>query len=193
MEHKFNSANIDLDLKLLREFCEQEGEEVCYLKGERMESEGEPAHWFGFVTEGCFKYTARDTDNGKEHFTWCSFGDEFVGDYPAFINCSPAQTTIEAMLPSRVLRVSGEQLMQLFRLNMEMMELRAIIAEHLLGQARARYLDFHRTTARRRYELLMDRCRGIVELLNLQDIASFLNVTPIYLSRIRKGITFGKR
>ena len=31
MEHKFNSANIDMDLQLLREFCEQEGEEVCYL------------------------------------------------------------------------------------------------------------------------------------------------------------------
>jgi hypothetical protein len=29
-----------------------------------------------------------------------------------------------------------------------------------------------------------------VEHLNLQDIASFLNVTPKTISKIRKGITF---
>jgi len=73
MEYKFNSENIDMDLQLLRNFCEQEGEAVSYRKGERMESEGEPAHWFGFVAEGCFKYTVRGFSNGKEHLTWfCS-------------------------------------------------------------------------------------------------------------------------
>ena len=33
---------------------------------------------------------------------------------------------------------------------------------------------------------------GIVEHLALQDIASFLNVTPKTISMIRKDITFGK-
>ena len=33
---------------------------------------------------------------------------------------------------------------------------------------------------------------GIVEHLDLQDIASFLNVTPKTISMIRKDITFGK-
>ena len=36
------------------------------------------------------------------------------------------------------------------------------------------------------------RCPGIVEHLDLQDIASFLNVTPKTISIIRKDITFGK-
>ena len=70
------------------------------------------------------------------------------------------------------------------------MELRSIIAEHLLSQARARYLDFHRATARERYELLLQRCPCIVEHLDLQDLASFLCITPNYLSTIRKSITF---
>ena len=42
-----------------------------------------------------------------------------------------------------------------------------------------------------RYDLLMPRCSGIVEHLDLQDIASFLNVTPQTISKIRKEITFG--
>ena len=65
-------------------------------------------------------------------------------------------------------------------------------AEHLLSQARACYTDLHRATARERYELLLQRCPGIVEHLDLQDIASFLNVTPKTISMIRKNITFGK-
>jgi len=48
------------------------------------------------------------------------------------------------------------------------------------------------STPRERYDLLMQRCPGIVEHLDLQDIASFLNVTPKTISKIRKEITFGK-
>ena len=64
-------------------------------------------------------------------------------------------------------------------------------AEHLLSQARSCYLDLHRATARERYELLLQRCPGIVEHLALQDLASFLCITPQMLSKIRKNISFG--
>ena len=188
MEQKFGNNSIDLEL--LRNFCEQEGQSVEYQKGEWMECEGDPAQWFGFVAEGCFKYVTRGLGDGREHITWFSFAGEFVGDYPSCLDGSPSQTTIEAMLPSRVLKVSGEQLMNLFRQNIEMMELRSIIGEHLLSQARARYLDFHRATARERYELLLHRCPGIVEHLPLNAISSFLCITPQMLSKIRKDITF---
>ena len=119
------------------------------------------------------------------------FEGEFAGDYPACLDGRPSQTTIKAMMPSRLLRVSGEQLMDFFRQDAEKMELRSIIAEHLLSQARACYLDLHRATARERYELLLQRCPGIVEHLALQDLASFLCITPQMLSKIRKNISFG--
>ena len=126
----------------------------------------------------------------REHITWFSFEGEFVVDYPAYLYARPARTTIVAMMPSRVIRVTGEQMKQFFDQSEETMELRAIIAEHILSQFHSRYLDLHRTTARERYDLLMQRCPGIVKLLDLQDIASFLNVTPQMLSRIRKEISF---
>lgn len=188
MEQKF--SNNSIDLQVLREFCEQEGEAVFYRKGDQMEREGDPSRWFGFVTEGCFKYVTHEISSDREHITWFSFEGEYVGDYPSCLNGSPAQTTIEAMLPSRVLRVTGEQLMALFRQHMDTMELRSIIAEHLLRQARRSYLDMHRSTAHERYELLLRRCPGIVEHLSLNVISSFLNITPQMLSKIRKSITF---
>jgi CRP-like cAMP-binding protein len=188
MEQKF--SNNGIDLQVLREFCEREGEMVTYRKGEQMEREGDPARWFGFVAEGCFKYVTHGISDDREHITWFSFEGEFAGDYPACLDGRPAQTTIEAMMSSRIFRVSGGQLLQWFRENGETMELRAVVAEHLLFQARRSYLDFHRTTARERYELLMRRCPGIVQHLPLAAIASFLNVTPQMLSKIRKDITF---
>ena len=155
------------------------------------------------MTEGCFKYVNHgiserlrvgDRRSGidREHITWFSFEGEFVVDYPTFLYDRPSQTTIVAMMPSRVLRVTGEQLKQYFSQSIKTMELRAVIAEHILSQFRSRYLDLHYTTPRERYNLLMQRCPGIVEHLDLQDIASFLNVTPKTISKIRKDITFGK-
>jgi len=55
-----------------------------------------------------------------------------------------------------------------------------------------RDLDHYRYTARSRYRRLIDRCPQVVQMLSLKDIASFLNITPIYLSKLRKEITFGK-
>ena len=188
MEQKF--SNNSIDLQVLREFCEQEGEMVTYRKGDQLEREGDPARWFGFVTEGCFKYVTHEISNDREHITWFSFEGEYVGDYSCCLDGRPALTTIEAMLPSRVLRVTGEQMLQMFRQNMDNMEFRSIIAEHLLSQARRSYLDLHRATARERYELLLRRCPGIVEHLSLNAISSFLSITPQMLSKIRKDITF---
>ena len=188
MEYKFEKNKIDV--QALREFCEREGKAVTYRKGDQMERESDSARWFGFVTEGCFKYVTHGISDDREHITWFSFEGEFAGEYPSCLDGRPAQTTIEAMLPSRIFRVSGEQLLQWFRDNSETMELRSIIAEHLLIQARRSYLNFHRTTARERYESLLQRCPGIVQHLALQDLASFLCVTPNYLSTIRKDITF---
>ena len=188
MEQKF--SNNSIDLQVLREFCEREGEAVFYRKGDQMEREGDPSRWFGFVAEGCFKYVTYEISSDREHITWFSFEGEYVGDYPSCLDGSPAQTTIEAMLPSRVLRVTGEQMLTLFRQNMDTMELRSIIAEHLLSQARRSYLDLHRSSARERYEMFLHRCPGIVEHLSLNAISSFLSITPQMLSKIRKDITF---
>ena len=214
MEQKF--SNNSIDLQVLRDFCEREGEAVVYRKGDQLEREGDPARWFAFVTEGCFKYVKYGISDDKApikrepssslgmaereearpkvkaHITWFSFEGEFVCDYPTFLYGRPSQATIEAMVSSRVRRVTGQQLEQFFNQNMETMKLRAIIGEHILSQFRSRYLDLHCTTPRERYEMLLQRCPGIVEFLDLQDIASFLNVTPKTISKIRRDITFGK-
>jgi len=78
MEKKFRNNGIreltkrpsQEDYKMLREFCEQKGELVTYRKGDQLEREGDPARWFGFVAEGCFKYVTHGISDDKEHITF---------------------------------------------------------------------------------------------------------------------------
>ena len=135
MEQKFGTNS--LDLQVLREFCERDGQCVVYRKGDQMEREGDPTRWFCFVAEGCFKYVTHGISDDREHITWFSFEGEFVGDYPNCVDGRPAQSTIVAMMDSRVFRVSSEQLTGFFRQDAEKMELRSIIAEHVLRQRRS--------------------------------------------------------
>jgi len=57
----------------------------------------------------------------------------------------------------------------------------------------ARDIDHYRYTARSRYRHLLQRCPLVVQMLSLKDIASFLNVTPTYLSKLRKEMTYETR
>ena len=64
MEYKFEKNK--MDLHVLREFCEREGEAVEYRKGDQLEREGDPARWFAFVTDGCFKYVNHSSDDKEQ-------------------------------------------------------------------------------------------------------------------------------
>ena len=114
MEQKFKKSDGGIDLRALREFCRKEGKVVDYRKGEQLEREGDPARWFAYVERGCFKYVTHGISDDKEHITWFSFEGEFAGDYPACLDGGPALTTNEAMVPTRIIRVSGEQLVKRF-------------------------------------------------------------------------------
>ena len=175
MEQKYNKTSLGSEMQRLREYFEQEGEAVTFNKREMLERQGEPARWIAYVESGCFKYVTRSINDSKPHTTWFSFEGEFVADYPRFLYGSPAQSTIEAMMLSRVLRLSGESLRNYFAQNMETI------------------VDLHCTTPRERYDMLMQRCPGIVNELPLNAIASFLNITPKTISMLRRDITYGKK
>ena len=193
MEQKYNISSLGQEFEKLRGYCKREGEALTFSKGELLGQQGEPANWIAYVESGCFKYVTRSISNQKPHTTWFSFEGEFVADYPRFLYGRPAQSTIEAMMPCRVLRLNGESLRNYFSQSIETMEMRAIIGEHILCQFHERYIDLHCATPRERYHLLMQRCPGIVNELPLNAIASFLNITPKTLSMLRRDITYGKK
>ena len=189
MEEKYQSTEHSIDRGRLHEFIRQHGEAVDYQRGERLETEGEPARWLAFVERGQFKYVEHD-DDGRGHSTWFSLTGEFVGAYPDMLEGRPSRATIQAMKVSRVVRISGEQLLQFFRQDMETMELRSLVAEHLLRQFQIRSNLLLIADSHERYLSLLRRCPGIVHDVPLKELASFIGVTQQMLSKIRKEITF---
>ena len=95
-------------------------------------------------------------------------------------------------MPCKVRIISGKELQALFDSDPKMMLHNVWILKNLFKMVYGRDLDHYRYTARSRYRRLIDRCPQVVQMLSLKGIASFLNITHIYLSKLRKEITFGK-
>ena len=191
MEKYFNPSSHGFDLQQLFDYYKQHGETVIVKKGERLECEGYPAQNFFLVEQGCFKFVTRSISDEREHILWFSFENEFVGDYPNVLYGRPARFTIVAMTPSRVLKISNEDLIRFFSQSTETMELRTHISEHLLNQFQNYYINIYRLTPYERYEMLLHRCRGIVNKIPLKAIASFLHITPKTLSMFRRDAVKG--
>ena len=102
------------------------------------------------------------------------------------------KVSIEADMPCEVRVISGAELQRLFDTDPSMAKMDVKILKNLFKMVYCRDLDHYRYTARGRYRRLLERCPQVVQMLSLKDIASFLNITPIYLSKLRKEITFGK-
>ncbi len=50
-----------------------------------------------------------------------------------------------------------------------------------------RYINLHVKSAQERYAELIEKYEDIFSHFSLKDIASFLNITPTHLSRLRKN------
>ena len=187
----FNTYKEGLDLEFLREYCMEHGERRVMERGETLEEAGEPAQWVAFVERGCFKYMVHNDEEGKDYCTGFAFEGEFVSDFPYCLDGDVSEVSIEADMPCEVRVISGRELLALFDNDPKMAKMDVKILKNLFKMVYARDLDHYRYTARSRYRRLLERCPQVVQMLSLKDIASFLNVTPVYLSKIRKEITFG--
>jgi CRP-like cAMP-binding protein len=84
--------------------------------------------------------------------------------------------------------MEGAEFNLLFEESIDTMRAGKQFAEHLFIQAYTRVLNFYRTDAKTRYMELLKRCPRVVNKLPLQDIASYLRVTPVTISKIRKEL-----
>ena len=188
----FNTYKEGLDLEFLREYCMEHGERRTFERGETLEEAGEPAQWVAFVERGCFKYMVHNDEEGKDYCTGFAFEGEFVADFPYCLDGDVSEVSIEADMPCEVHIIKGIDLQRMFDDDIDKMHIGWQIMCNLFKMVYARDLDHYRYTARGRYFKLLDRCPQVVQMLSLKGIASFLNITPIYLSKLRKEITFGK-
>ena len=168
-------------------FFRREGCRLCVRAGDAFAVQGgaEPSLRTG--RGGGFPLSSRD-GRGDRHVVGFAFAGEFVGDYISMRNAAPALVRIEAMCDSRVLAVGNDRLEAFYRTDAACERLGRRVAERLLLEVYERLLQRYAATPQERYEALLARCPGLLDLVPLQELASFLGVRPETLSRIRRRI-----
>ena len=84
--------------------------------------------------------------------------------------------------------IKGTTIQAMYEEDPNLMNIGKEIGEGLFMQTYSRFLNFYRTDASTRYKQLLQRCPSIVMRLPLQEIASYLRVTPTTVSKIRKEL-----
>lgn len=185
VESGFNTYYDRIDRTFWRDLCVGEGELRRYDRGEPFVVQGHVARYIGYVMSGTLKYVAY-ADDGTECVVGLEFAGGFVADFPFSFYGQRSRVSIVAVTPCELYCVSTAELSRRLRTDEEF---RRVVDETnvaLFDTTYSRYIDLHTKTARERYDELIDRCKGIFNLFSLKDIASFLNVTPTHLSRLRK-------
>lgn len=186
----FNSYKEGIDLNFLQDYCLVYGKVLRFKRGEELEHAGKPARWFAYVTKGSFKYMVHNQVQDKDYITGFAFQNEFVADYPNCMYGRESEVSIVAGTTCEIYAINGEELCRLYDENPENLKTGMLVAEAIFTQTYTNALDHYRLDACGRYKRLIDRNPQILQHVSLKDIASYLNITPQMLSRIRRRMTF---
>lgn len=184
---KFNSYIEHPEIEHWRELCVTEGELYRYSKGDEFVSIGKVARYIGYVESGTLKYVAYD-DSGAEHVVGLEFAGEFVADFPFSLRNEPSRVSIIADSECEIYRFPVRILAERIKSDAALSDLVTKFTELLFSQTYDRYLSLYCQSPELRYQKLVSHHPDIFGLFSLKDIASFLNITPTYLSRIRKKL-----
>ena len=155
-------------------------------KGDHFISSGEISHKIGLIVKGCMRYYY--IKNGDEITGEFWREREVVGSYESMFLEQPSTQNIEAIEPVTLLVLDYMHLRKLFARHHKIESICRRILEELLAESQARIASYIMDSPEERYLKLNDQMPGILNRVPQKYIASFIGVTPVSLSRIRKRI-----
>ena len=149
--------------------------------------EGNISKSSAFVLEGCLRMYLTD-DNGKEHNLQFAIENWWIGDMASFYSDEPSKLNIEAIENSVVLEIKKSDLLNLYVAYPKFNRIFRVLTENALLSAQRRILQNVSSTAEERYLDFVKRYPQFFNRISNVQIASFIGVTPEFLSKIRKEI-----
>jgi len=141
-----------------------------------------------FINKGTFRSYV--IINGKE-VTTNFFFNGFVTDYYSLINNTPCDNDIEAIEDSEVVAISYENMSMLCEKFHNYEKFSRIISEGVYSIMHQRQRQLLLNTPKQRYINLIKQRPKAVQVLPQIYIASYLGISPEYLSRLKKEIKNG--
>lgn len=144
-------------------------------------------HYF-FVVEGCFKMYAID-EKGNQHNLQFAAENDWITDIGSFHSEKPSKLFIEAIEPSVILQIEQQDLYFLYQNITKLNIIFKVIIEHKFIELQNRVLQNISSTAQQRYLLFLEQYPHLAQRIPNTQIASYLGITPEFLSKIRKDLS----
>lgn len=154
--------------------------------------QGDVCQHYNFVVSGCFKMYYSD-DKGVEHnIQFAADNDRpasrWIADLGSFYSETPSRMYIEAIEPSVILQIKKPDLLYLFINHHKFDRNFRIIVEQKYIALQERVLLNISSTGEQRYEAFLKEYTNLANRLPNTQIASYLGITPEFLSKIRGSI-----
>jgi len=131
-----------------------------------------------------------NSESGKQFNKQIFTPISFAGALTAILKNEPSEVTYMTLTECKVYEIDFEDFKELCRQDFEIGRLYVKVLEHIFITYEARSLDLMRLDATERYVKLRAQIPNIDNLIPQYQIASYLNITPVQLSRIRKKLNF---
>lgn len=148
---------------------------------------GEVCKYYTFVVEGCFRMFGVD-DKGFEHNIQFAAENDWVADIGSFHTQKQSQLNIEALEAGLVLQIKQEDLYFLYKNIPKLNMIFKVLIELKYIELQNRVLQNFSSTAEQRYLSFLDQYPHLFNRLPNTQIASYLGITPEFLSKVRKNI-----
>jgi len=149
---------------------------------------GDFANSIGFCVSGIFRfyYTTQDGDEFNKSF--CSNND-FIASYSSLLINVPSYFSIQALRNSEIITIRYKDFQSLYARHVCWERIGRIVIEQLYVKKEMRERELLLLSAESRYLLFLERYGHMVKHIPQYHIASYLGITPVALSRIRKKLT----
>lgn len=169
-------------------------EKVSYIrnipKGNHLARRGDNLLGVMFLINGMFRFYFLDSE-GREHVD-CFCGEFGYPVMPAIDFKMPLPINVQALEDSTVLVIPTELVEALMESNLEVMRLYNKMLIKSLTIHWEDKMALHQYDAAQRYEWFLKRYEGLIDRVPHMYIASFLNISPVTLSRLRNKRTRSK-
>ena len=157
-------------------------------KGHTFIREGDVPQKFAFVSNGLFRYYYVN-EKGNE-FTKGFFPEHnFITSYTAMVRRKPSYYTVQALEDASLLVVDYHRWQNLYRGHTCWMNLLFVLIEKGYMKKEARERELLIFSAEERYRSFLSEYPDLEKRIKQHLIASYLGITPVALSRIRKEMS----
>lgn len=156
-------------------------------KKEFLLSAGQVSQHMRFIVQGCLRAFYMD-ESAKEHVVQFGIEGWWVNDLYSYLTQTPAKQFVQALEPSTVLQIHRDALNRLYDQVPALERFYRQKFERAYVSLQDRTLNAMSKTAEERYLEFRYRYRGIEQRVPQYMVASYLGITPEFLSALRKNL-----